>query len=413
MNNEFFHIDKTLTPKFQNKINISIVFNHLRENGPISRTKISKDLKLSVPAVSRSIDFLKDNGYIIEYGHKKTSIGKRPMLLKINDEGYVIGVDLGKSKINIAITNFLGNMVYTDIGFETPSNIEVNEKIFTRGLTKLIKKTIKKAVNNKIIKPKNLKAICFAVSAPVSVETKKIVDIPLYGNYRKEFNVPTFMENDVNCSAYCEKKLIKDKKIKDIIFIEISRGIGCGIIIDNKLFKGSHGTSGEIGNSIINTSNLSFKIKNKGFLEKHASVEGIKKLTINNIINGRNSILTNNLKSDINSIETKDIFLAALKDDKLSQEIINNAVDLVSITLLNLILIIDPQIVVIGGDICSLPEAESLFLDPIKSKISTANPFKTPEIRFSIFGKNAGVCGAAQIAIENMILKKFPFKIRD
>jgi Transcriptional regulator/sugar kinase len=418
--NDFLSIDKTLSSKFQNEINISIVFNYLREKGPISRARISKELGLSAPSVSKVISLLEEKGYILEVGQEKTIVGVRPKLLKINTEGYVIGVDLGKKKVKIALTNFYGDFITKDIGFSTPSNIEVDDKKIIKDLISLIKSVIHKAEYKKLVNPSALKAICFAVSAPVSLETGKIVDIPLYGNYKKidfegvfgkEFNVPVAVENDVNCSAFAEKTMIDDKQIEDIIFIEISRGVGSGIIINNRIFKGFNGTSGEIGNSIVNTSNLNFKIRNKGFLEKYASVEGVKKVAVNGIMKGKESLITEIVGGELKNIEASDVCLAALKGDKFAEKVIKNAVDLLSIAFLNLILIIDPQVISIGGDICLLPESRKLFLDPIIKKINHAFPFKMPEIRFSLASEDAGMLGASLIAIESLILKEFPFKI--
>jgi predicted NBD/HSP70 family sugar kinase len=417
---DFLRIDKTLSSKYQNKINISIVFNYLREKGPISRIKISKNLGLSAPSVSKAINYLEEKGYISEIGEEKTSVGVRPKLLKINSKGYVIGVDIGKRRVKVALVNLYGNFIYKYDGFKVPSNIEVDDKKIIADLISLIKSVISEAENKQMVEPDTLKVICFAVSAPVSIETKKIVDIPLYGKYRKidfvdvfgkEFDVPIIVENDVNCSAFGENKVINDKNITDMIFIEISRGIGSGIILNNRIFKGSHGTSGEIGNSIINISNLNFKIRNKGFLEKYASVEGMKKSAIRTINQEKESLINNLAGDNSENIEAIDIFLAAIREDKLAKTIINNAVDLLSIAILNLILIIDPQLVVIGGDICRLPESQKLFLEPIIQKIKNAFPFKLPELRFSLAGKDAGVLGAALIAVEYLILEEFPFKI--
>ena len=242
----------------------------------------------------------------------------------------------------------------------------------------------------------------------------------MYGKYRKidfvnvfkkEFNVSIIVENDVNCSAFAEKSIANYKDLVDMIFVEISRGIGSGIIINGRIFKGFHGTSGEIGNNIINTSNLNFKIKTKGFLEKYASVEGIKKNAIKAITEGKESLITSSTGGDQNKIEAIDVFLAAIKKDKLAKKIIGNAVKLLSVAILNLILIIDPQLVVIGGDICNMHESQKLFLDPIIKKIKRAFPFKMPELRFSLEGEDAGVLGASLIAVEYLILEEFPFKI--
>jgi len=418
--NDFFKISRTLSSKFQNEINISIVFNYLRENGPISRTKISKGLGLSAPSVSKAINNLERKGYILEIGQEKTSVGVRPKLLRIDNKGYVIGVDLGKRKIKIALVNLYDGFIFKYDGFEVPSNIEVDDKKITKDMISLLKSVITRAENKKLVERGNLKAICFAVSAPVSRKTKKIVDIPLYGNYRKidfvdvfgkVFDVPIIVENDVNCSAFGEKKVINDKDLSDMIFIEISRGIGSGIILNGRIFKGSYGTSGEIGNSIVNTSNLDFKFRNKGFLEKYASVEGMKKNAIRGITNGKKSLITDLAGGDLKKIETRDVFLAAIKKDKFAKKIVDSAVDLLSIVILNLILIINPQLVVIGGDICKLPESQKIFLDPIIRKIKNTFTFDVPELRFSQTNEDAGVFGASLIAIEHLILEEFPFKI--
>ena len=83
---DFLRINQTLCSKFQNEINISIVFNYLREKGPISRIKISKELGLSAPSVSKAINYLEGKGYIIELGREKTTVVVRPKILKINSD---------------------------------------------------------------------------------------------------------------------------------------------------------------------------------------------------------------------------------------------------------------------------------------------------------------------------------------
>ncbi|GAH92125.1 unnamed protein product, partial [marine sediment metagenome] len=75
---------RTASAELQHKINISIIFNYIRENEPISRIKISNDLKISPSAVSRVIDKLIKGGYVVEADKLKTKGGKRPTLLKIN-----------------------------------------------------------------------------------------------------------------------------------------------------------------------------------------------------------------------------------------------------------------------------------------------------------------------------------------
>ncbi len=90
-------LSKTASSKLQQKINVSIIFNYLRENEKISRAKISKDLNISAPAVSRIIDKLIKDKYAIKSEKLVTKSGKRPILIELNkNKGFVVGIDLGK-----------------------------------------------------------------------------------------------------------------------------------------------------------------------------------------------------------------------------------------------------------------------------------------------------------------------------
>jgi len=124
------NFSRTVSSKLQNKINKSIIFNYLRENSSISRAKISKNLKISAPAVSRVIEKLITEGYVVETEKIKTKSGKRPTLLKINkDKGYVIGIDLGKEKIRVALTNLNIEIIEKHQGFRILDNGDIAIKI--------------------------------------------------------------------------------------------------------------------------------------------------------------------------------------------------------------------------------------------------------------------------------------------
>lgn len=407
---------RTASAGLQYKINISIIFNYIRENGPISRIKISNDLKISPSAVSRVIDKLIKDGYVVEAYKLKTNSGKRPTLLKINqDKGYVIGIDLAKEKFKLALANFNGEIFEKYRGFKISNNKNIVEKIINE-----IKEILGRYHQYEKMRWGSLKAICVGVPAVIDIDNGKIISAPLYGNWKdlnlkeileSEFNIPVYIENDVNLSALGEKHYREGKNFKDFIFIEISNGIGAGIIIDNHLFRGSLGSAGEIGFTIINIENLGFKVKNKGFLEKFAAVESIKKKAIREIRNGRKTIITEMVKNDIEKIEPYMVCEAATRGDELASNIIKEMVNFLSIGIINLILIQNPQIIVLGGDICSLPEVRRLFLEPIIEKIKSSIPFKIPEIKLSSLSEDAGVVGASFQAIESLLTNKFPYKI--
>jgi len=407
---------KTASAKLQYKINTSIIFNYVRENEPIPRIRISNDLKISPSAVSRVIDKLIKEGYVVEADKLKTKGGKRPTLIKIKqNKNFVIGIDLGKEKIKLAITNFNEEIIKKYRGFKISNERNVAEKIINE-----INTTLSKYCENKKIKKNNLKAISVGIPADIDIDSGKIISAPLYGNWKdlnlkeilgNEFKIPVYIENDVNLSALGEKHYGKGKNFKDFIFVEISNGIGAGIVIDNHLFRGSFGSAGEIGFTIVSIENLGFKVKNKGFLEKFASVESIKQKAMREIRNGRKTIITEIVKNDIEKIESYMVCEAAANGDELANDIITEMVNFLSIVIINLILIQNPQIIVLGGDICNLPGVDKLFLEPIIEKIKSSTPFEIPKIELASLGEDAGIAGASFQAVESLIMNKFPYKI--
>ncbi|MBA7630112.1 N-acetylmannosamine kinase [subsurface metagenome] len=266
----------------------------------------------------------------------------------------------------------------------------------------------------------NLKAIGVGIPAVIDVNSGAVTNAPLYGSLRglnlKEkledyFNVPIYVENVVKLSALGEKNNGEGKNYKNIVFIEISNGIGAGIIVDNHLLRGTYGSAGEIGFSIINNKNLGFIIKNKGWLEKNASVESIKERAAKKIQKGAKTLILDFINKDINNLNPSIVCEAAVRNDKVSKDIISEIVEYLALGIINLILILNPQIIVLGGDICNLPEVHKLFINPIRVLVNESIPFEIPEIKLSSLGEDAGVVGASFLAIESLLLGEFPYTI--
>ena len=151
-----------------------------------------------------------------------------------------------------------------------------------------------------------------------------------------EFDIPVFVENDANLSAVGEKHYGEGRKYNNIVYVEISSGIGAGIIIDNRLIKGSGGTAGEIGFTISSSKKLDFRIKDKGFLEKHSSVRNIRGRAIEEIKKGKKTIITDMVKDDIKKITPYIVCEAATRGDRLANDIITNMVEILSVGIINL-----------------------------------------------------------------------------
>ncbi|MHB1254551.1 MAG: ROK family transcriptional regulator [Candidatus Humimicrobiaceae bacterium] len=416
--NQSFKFVKTASSELQFKINQSIIFNYLRENNPLSRAKISQDLKISAPAVSRVIEKLISDDYVLETKKQETKSGKRPTLLVLNNErGFVLGIDLGGEKIRMSLMNYSGVIVQKYLGPDILDSMDI-EEVLNEEILKAFDDCRKNKLNYP--SPPEIQSVCIAIPADVDPVSGRIISAPLYGSWRNinlkekiglKFNIPVFIENNVNLAAWGEKNYGRGKDFANIVFFEISNGIKAGIIIDNVLLKGENGYAGEIGFTISDTENLGFQIINKGFLEKFASVTSIKTKAVKSIKEGAKSLIMDLSGNDMDKINSSLVCEAAMKGDILAKEIIENVVKLLSIAMINLILIIDPRIIILGGYIFNLPYKNELFVNPIKNYIEKSIPFEKPDIELSELGDDATIMGSCFMAIESLLIGEFPYKI--
>jgi N-acetylglucosamine repressor len=410
-------VKQTADASLQNKINISIIFHYLREKGPAYRAQISKDLKISAPAVSRAVENLKSHGYVIETEKQKTKSGRNAVQILVSpDFGYVIGIDLIKEHVRFGLFNFNGTMIEEYEGFSFTERIDVENKL-AAGIDLILKKL--KSISPGPDTPK-LKAISIGVPASVDITSGNITAI-LYDSLEglniskmlsKRFNVPVFSENITNLSALAEHTYGQGKKYRNLVFVEVSRGIGAGIIIENKLVRGATGSAGEIGSIISGHENLGFcQINNKGYLEHLASVDSIGERAAERIGSHSDSLIIQMAGNDQKKINPSIVCKAAMAGDKFAREIICDVVRLLSLGITNLVLVLNPEIVVLGGDICHLPGLKELIIAPLTALVEKAVPIAMPSIIVSSLGEDAGIIGASHRAIESLLIGKYPFKI--
>lgn len=417
-------ITRTANANLQNEINTSVVFNYLRENEPTYRARIARDLNISAPAVSRIVDKLIADGYVVETEKLKIQSGKRPTQLQINsDKCNVIGVDLVKERIKIALSDFRGKIIKTSVGFSVTEKTDIGAKLIEEIEDVLTRHALERNApkrnsleRNIEAQTNNLKAICVGIPAVIDIDTEYVTDAPLYASLRdlnlKEilgghFDVPIYVENVVKLSALGEKHYGEGADYKDIVFIEVSNGIGAGIIIDNHLIRGTHGLAGEIGLSVTGRENLRYKVQNKGCLEKNASLKAIVEKAMKAVENGGRTLVSERSSS----LTPSAVCRAAIEGDRIANEIISEIVESLSLVTINLILILNPQIIVFGGEICNLPGVKTLFIDPIRETVAASIPFEIPQVKISSLGENAGVIGASFLAIESLLLGEFPYTI--
>jgi predicted NBD/HSP70 family sugar kinase len=259
-------------------------------NGNSTNNDLSKELNLSVPTISKVVNEMCLDGFINEYGKLETEEGRRPCLYGLNpDSGYFVGVDLMKSGMNIGLMNFRGDLV--DLATSIPYHQE-NTPESLEQLCKLILTFIEKA---SIEKDKILN-ININISGRVNPDTGYSYSIfnfsesSLSSLISSKLGYSVSIENDSRAMAYGEYVMGCVKGEKNVLFVNLSEGLGMGIIIDGNLYKGKSGYAGEIGHIHTFDNDILCHCGKKGCLETEVSGSAFHRIVAERLKNGETSI---------------------------------------------------------------------------------------------------------------------------
>lgn len=377
------------------------IITHYIYNGSSTITDLSKELDLSVPTVTKFIGEMCDDGYINDYGKLETSGGRHPNLYGLNPEsGYFIGVDIKKFAINIGLINFKGDMM--ELKMNTPYKFE-NSKEGMNELCKLILNFIKKLTVNK----EKILNINVNVSGRVNPESGysfsqfNFEERPLADVLIEKLGYKVTIDNDTRAMTYGEYMQGCVKGEKDIIFVNISWGLGIGIIIDGKIYTGKSGFSGEFGHISTFENEIICHCGKKGCLETEASGSALHRVLSERIWNGESSILSSRIKAG-DTITLEDVIEAVNKEDVLCIEIVEEIGQKLGKQIAGLINIFNPELVIVGG---ILSITGDYITQPIKTairKYSLNLVNKDSVVLTSKLKDKAGIIGACMLARSRM-----------
>ena len=378
------------------------IITHYIYNGSSTITDLAKELDLSVPTVTKFISEMCEEGYINDYGKLETSGGRHPSIYGLNPEsGYFIGVDIKKFAINIGLINFKGDML--ELNMNTPYKFENTQEALER-LCDLIKNFIKETEVNK----DKIMNICINISGRVNPESGysfsmfNFSEQPLAEVLAKKIGFPVCIDNDTRAMTYGEYMKGNVTGEKNIIFVNISWGLGIGIIIDGKIYTGKSGFSGEFGHVNVFDNEIICHCGKKGCLETEASGSAFHRIFLERIKNGETSILSNKLKEKNKPLTLDELIEAACKEDPLCIEIVEEIGQKLGKQIAGLINIFNPEMVIIGG---TLSLTGDYITQPIKTavrKYSLNLVNKDSVIVTSKLKDKAGIIGACMLARSRM-----------
>ena len=367
-------------------------------NDSYSIADISDEIGISIPTSTKLVQELISEGFLQDMGKQGTTGGRRPSIYGLNPEaGYFVGVDVARQHIHVAITDFKGNLksFVQDIEFVLQSNADS---------FKLICGMVKDITAQQGISWDSVLGVGVSLSGRVNPEEGYSLtyfvrdDLPLKAIFQNELKVPVNIENDSRAMTFGEYLYDEEARHEDnMLFINLSWGLGMGMILDGKLYYGKSGFSGEIGHFPLLDNDKICRCGKIGCLETGASGSALHRIIIDELEAGKASCLAPKFHSG-ESITLEDILNAIKEEDVLSIDAMGRVGEALGRGIAGLINIFNPGLVVVGG---RLIVGGDYLMFPIKTAVKKQSLNKVSSdtvIRFSKLGRKAAGIGDCLIA---------------
>ncbi len=370
------------------------------ESGGISRAELSRRTALARSTISITVNSLLAKGLVSELGAGPSRGGRRPILLRFEDDAFgVVGVDVGRTHVAVALTNLRGRViayqnrlhpVHTDPPGTRAAIAELIDACLTRwqwGRERLV-------------------AVGVGMPSPVSRDAYESLSrtvLPAWkgrGGFEEleeQFGVPVLLDNDANLGALAEHWWGAGRGVDDLVYLEISTGLGSGHIIGGKVYRGANGVAGELGHLPIDLNGRPCECGNRGCLTHLVSKGDVvaRALALRAVYPG-------------SPLAAGEITLARLEEaasagDRLALQVVEEAVGYLSAGISGMLNLLNPSMVIVGGGLARLGD---VLIVPLRravqerTRVSSAPP---PQIVASALGERAVALGAATYALETAL----------
>lgn len=336
--------------KLMREMNSMQVLQRIRANGPISRPELAEQTGLGLSTISNIVTVLMDNKLVREVGEGDSSGGRRPSLLDINEQArYAFGVKIGPEQVWISSFDLRGHMISTqEISFQREAS---PDQLFAE-----IARTID-ALRHKDRLPKRaILGIGVSTSGLIDAHSGMCIyspildwkNVPIQERLAELTKLDVIVENDVNAFAYGTSLHESNENVRSMICITTGPGVGAGIILDRKLYRGSRGGAGEFGHMTIDTNGPVCPCGRRGCLDVLASDIFLMAKAHEVVAAGTSSVLKT--IHDERQLSASSVFLAAQLGDTSARDIYEQFGQNLGSGVANLINLFNPDKIVIGGE---------------------------------------------------------------
>jgi predicted NBD/HSP70 family sugar kinase len=389
------------SPGLLRRLNSTAVLRAIRTGGPISRTELARVTGLSKPTVNDVTESLLGTGYVSESlpdgDLPPRRRGPKARMLRFqSDLGYVIGIDIGANKILAIVTDLDGHVIASERQ-RTPHDPAAAEQLVTR-----VNAIAEVAMEAGGVSRANVKAIGVGtpgVVDPVAGTVTLAPQLPgwegvaLQGMLSRHFACEILVDNEVHLSLLAEQWLGAAHDIDDALYVQIGVGIGGGILIGGKVYRGAGGAAGEIGYLPLFDSEPDGE--HLGPFEHAAGGSAFARLGRECARRQPESPLHQLAGGDLDAIDAEMVFAAAAAGDSAVAISLDELLGRLARGIAAAVVVLNPATVILGGGISRAGER---LLAPLAREIPALVPVP-PRITLSTLGDEAVALGGARMAL--------------
>jgi glucokinase len=316
------------------------------------------------------------------------------------DSKTVVGIDLGGTNIQVGVVN--GGYKVVGRAKRKSKPDEGRDRVIDR-----IVDGVSEACTAAKISPGDLGAVGIGAPGAIDHSSGTVIEavnlrwdnVPLADLLGKKLGKRVVVDNDVNVAVYGENRLGAGENARDLLGVWIGTGIGGGLILNGSLYQGNFMTAGEIGHTTLFPGNAPGLRSLEQNCSRTSIVERLTKLIRSN----HKSVIPSLVDDDLSEIKSKVIAKAYEMGDELTVEVVDNAADLVGVSVAGVVTLLSLGRVVLGGGFTeALGEP---FVDRVKKSVR-AHVFPDKCRQVKVVGTklcdDAGVLGAALLAFEHL-----------
>jgi glucokinase-like ROK family protein len=389
------------------ELNLSLVLRHIHNEAPLSRARLAAMTGLNKSTVSSLVEELIERQLVHETGMNSIGTGRPATLLEINPlAGGIIGVELGVDFVSVALTNFAGQILWRRMEEADPADEQAKTLEQTLHL-------VDEAMT--VSRRKKLRLLGLGLATPGTVDLNEGIlifapnlhwhNVPFRKIFSEHTGLKVFIENDANAAAIAEHLFGIARHSNDFVFVFAGIGIGGGLFLNGKLYRGNNGFAGEIGHSPImaEPAERPCHCGNRGCWETYANQYSIIQRVQARLEVKRSSVIPKLLSEQNVPLSISLIKQAADAGDAEAIDSFGEAGHAMGQGFAGLINIFNPEKIILGGP---LSQAGQYLLPAIEETVAQhALPEigKQVSVVLSSFGPDASLIGAIAIVVDDIL----------